>query len=543
VVLDAHTDVLVVGGGLAGTWTALGAARAGASVLLVDKGFCGTSGVTATAGVGHWWVDPAEREQAIAARLATAAGLAEEEWMARILETTWENLPGIGKAFRFPVDDGGRTRYRTARGPEYLRAMRRLVQEAGVRILDHHPALELLVHPDGSVGGAAGITRQPPGRWRVEAGAVVLAAGGCGWKSRLLGSHNNTGDGALMAVEAGAELSGMELSGYYTVAPAGSTMTRSMSYLFGAYCDGDGRPLDFGGGEDFVRTLARALLRGPVYATLERMPAEIREHMPQVQPNFMLPFDRRRIDPYRDRFEVTLHGEGTIRGVGGVRVTDQSCSTGVPGLFVAGDTASRERVAGAVSGGGAQNSAWALSSGLWAGAAAARHAATAGRRAPGADASALRPAGTVGVRPAATQGAPGPATTRAQAIVAAVQGEVHPLDKNLFRTESGLRRSLAVLDDLWTGPVQALGGRDDDPLAALRDREAAAMTAHARWSYTAALARTESRGLHVREDLPATDPLQARRLLVAGLDRVRVRPDGTPSDQEGAAGALDGTAA
>jgi succinate dehydrogenase/fumarate reductase flavoprotein subunit len=512
-------EVLVVGGGLAGTWTALGAARAGASVVLVDKGFCGTSGVTATAGVGHWWVEPANRPQAIAERLARAGGLAEEEWMARILATTWELLPGIGKAFRFPLDETGRTRYRTVRGPEYLRAMRRLVQEAGVRILDHHPALELLVHPDGSVAGAAGITRQPPGRWHIDAGAVVLAVGGCGFKSQLLGSHNNTGDGALMAVEVGAELSGMEFSGYYTMAPASSSMTRSMSYLFGTYTDAEGHPLDFNTGEDFVRTVARALLRGPVFTHLARMPEAIRTHLPQVQPNFMLPFDRRGIDPYREPFEITLHGEGTIRGTGGVRVADESCGTGVPGLFVAGDTASRELVAGATSGGGAQNSAWALSSGTWAGTAAARHAASC--RSSSDHDPRVRGAGTVGIRPSAPSNQ---ALGAAGEIVSAVQAETHPLDKNLFRTEVQVLRSLAVLDNLWAGPVQSLGGAPADPLAALKAREAAALAAHARWSYRAALARPESRGMHVRDDHPDRDPAQARRLVVTGLDEVRVRP-------------------
>lgn len=43
-------DVLVIGGGPAGTWAAWSAARQGASVVLVDKGYCGTSRATAAAG-------------------------------------------------------------------------------------------------------------------------------------------------------------------------------------------------------------------------------------------------------------------------------------------------------------------------------------------------------------------------------------------------------------------------------------------------------------------------------------------------------------
>jgi succinate dehydrogenase/fumarate reductase flavoprotein subunit len=69
--LDA--DVLVIGGGLAGCWAAAAAARAGAAVVLAEKGWCGTSGVTATAGPSHWWIppDPPEAwERAIAERAA-----------------------------------------------------------------------------------------------------------------------------------------------------------------------------------------------------------------------------------------------------------------------------------------------------------------------------------------------------------------------------------------------------------------------------------------------------------------------------------------
>ncbi|MEU2395471.1 FAD-dependent oxidoreductase [Streptomyces sp. NPDC007369] len=41
---DHLTDVLVVGGGPAATRAALEASRAGASVVLADTGYCGTSG-------------------------------------------------------------------------------------------------------------------------------------------------------------------------------------------------------------------------------------------------------------------------------------------------------------------------------------------------------------------------------------------------------------------------------------------------------------------------------------------------------------------
>src|SRR4249919_1902911 len=118
--LTLAADVLVVGGGLAGGWAATTAARAGASVVLVEKGYFGTSGVTATAGPGHWWVPPdrALRQAAIDERMGRAFGLADPDWMARILETTWDMLPGLSPHYAFPLDHRGEKYYRGLRGPE-----------------------------------------------------------------------------------------------------------------------------------------------------------------------------------------------------------------------------------------------------------------------------------------------------------------------------------------------------------------------------------------------------------------------------------------
>jgi len=228
--LDLNTDVLVIGGGMAGAWAALAAARDGARVVLVDKGYCGTSGVTATAGPGHWWVPLQRRDEVVAQRMHAGQGVGDAAWMHRVLELTWQHLPTIAPHYRFATDASGVTHYRAMRGPEYLRALRALVDEAGVQVLDHHPALELLRHADGSVAGAAGVQLLPPRqRWQVRAGAVVLASGGCAFRAKLLGADNNTGDGALMAAELGAELSGMEFTNAYNVAPVYSSMTRGMS--------------------------------------------------------------------------------------------------------------------------------------------------------------------------------------------------------------------------------------------------------------------------------------------------------------------------
>ena len=509
--LALRADVLVIGGGMAGAWAAEAAARAGASVVLVDKGYCGTSGVTATAGPGHWWAppDPPEaRRRAIAGRQAIAFGLADPDWMEAIIDETFRRLPALGRHYRFTSDDRGIVNYRAVRGPEYMRALRAQALAAGVTILDHHPAMELVADGDGAVAGARGLRRQAGGgRWMVAAGATILAAGGTSFLSHLLGARTNTGDGYLMAAEAGAALSGMEFTAAYTIAPRRSTMTRTMSYAFADYYDGDGRAIDAPFGPDQTLKIARALLRGPVYCSLARLPQDVRDRLHTISPNVPLVFERFGIDPYRDRFEVTLHTDGTIRGIGGVHVATRDCATTVRGLYVAGDNASRERVAGASSGGGNVNSAWALSSGVWAGRAAAAHA----RRVGAADRGALRPLGRAGLQPAG-----GARPLDLPALARTVKDAMHPYDRNLFRSAPGLIAARTALDAAWS----ELGRHGDGRAEPLRQRELAALIASARWSVASALVRAETRGMHIRADRPALDPGLGHRLLARGLDEV-----------------------
>lgn len=506
-VAELETDVLVIGGGLAGCWAAVAAARAGVRTTLVEKGYCGASGVTATAGPGHWWAPPEAREQAIAERNGRAFGLADPAWMARILDLTWRTLPTLADYYAFPTDDRGQVQYRSLRGPEYMRAMRRLAVDAGVRILDHSPALELLTLRDGAVAGAAGLQTQTGRDWVIRSGAVVIASGGCAFASDLLGSANNTGDGLLMGVEAGADLSGMEFTNYYTVAAKGTTMTRSMAYSFARYFDAAGAELDIPAAEP-APALAAALLRGPVFCRLDRVPHDIRRIMRQVQPNFMLPFDRLGVDPYADRFEITLHWEGTVRGIGGLRLLGEDCRTRAPGLFAAGDAATRELIAGATSGGGAQNSSWALSSGQWAGAGAAEHVRREGRRAGEVGYA----AGRAGMRPRRAPRAFDRAGARTL-----VRREMGGADRNMFRDGPALAAAAEALGAAFAeladfGAPQA-GER-------LRLRETAGLLAAARWSKLAAAARAESRGMHRRLDAPETLPRFAGRQTIGGLDQV-----------------------
>jgi len=509
--LQIETDVLVVRGGMAACSAAVSAAKAGARVVLVDKGYVGTSGVTATGGPGHWWVSPkgSARAEAIEKHWIAGCGLADRGWMERIIDTTWRTLPTLSPYYRFDVNERGQTVYNALRGPEYLRALRHAALDAGVTILDQSPVLELLLHDDGSAAGANGLRRQSQQPYTARAGAVILATGGCGFLGGLLGSGTNTGDGHLMAVEAGAELSGMEFSNAYSVSPRWNS-TRTLIYAYARYYDAEGKELDV-----LPRNgvLGRALIEGPVYARLHDCPDGLRKSLPQIQPMTLLPFVRKGIDPYSDPFEVKLFAEGTIRGTGGLRIVGDHCQTTIGGLFAAGDTATRELIAGAVSGGGSPNSAWALTSGLLSGQAAAELARTRGRRVS----EKARAQGTAGLRPRSTA-----RRVDRPGVLKVAQDEILPLDKNLFRSGPKLRASLGRLETAWREIRDHDQAQGADAVAA---RETAAVVATARLCYTAALTRDESRGMHERSDTWAERPDRARRLLIGGLDDVWTRPE------------------
>ena len=517
-----ETDVLVVGGGPSAAWAALSAVEAGARVVLADKGYHGTSGATAPSNTGTWCIPPGEgRAASVEQRFKRTAGLADRRWMLRSADRAYENLQKLVEwGYPFPSEEDGSLYIANLRGPDYMRFMRQRVQKAGVTILDHHPILELL-GDENHVGGAAGLVRRNGASFEVSAGAVVLATGGCAFFERILGGTGLTGDGYLFAAEAGASLSGMEFTGKYTLAPHGSSLNKGLPFRWATFYRADGEVLrdargepvtnGIGGGE---RQVAEAMLSGPVYARLDLAEPAMQDWLRRGQPNCFQPYERMGINPFEELFRIDLKYEGTVRGTGGIRIVTSDCGTGISGLYAAGDAASRENVTGGISGGGAINASWAISSGWWAGHGAAQHA----RRRQCRDSVRLQPLGTTGLRGSAERDDIDLATAARTA-----HDQIAPLEKSYWRTAETLEASRRTLDDLWSRLNQA---PSTTGIERLRSREVASVTASARWTVAAASLRTESRGVHRRRDFPAESDAQANRIIVSGLDRVTaVRED------------------
>ncbi|MDM9645517.1 FAD-binding protein [Rhizobium sp. S163] len=518
--LHLQADVLVLGGGPAGAWAALSAAQNGARVVLADKGYLGTSGATAPSNTGTWLVPPGEsRAQIVERRWQRTGNLADQRWMLRTVDQAYENLLTLAEwGYPFPDDEDGNLYIANLRGPDYMAFMRRRVLKAGITVLDHHPALELYFDGE-AVTGAAGMDRQRNRDWRVDAGAVVLATGGCAFHERIMGAAALTGDGLLMAAEAGASLSGMEFTGKYTLAPFGSSLNKGLPFRWASFfredgthiLDSDGNHLRNGIGER-EKEIAKAMIEAPVYAVLDQAEPALQDWLRRGQPNCFLPYDRAPVDPFRDMFRVTFRAEGTVRGTGGIRIAAPDCATDVAGLYVAGDAASREKVAGATSGGGGPNSSWAIASGWWSGHGAASHAK---RRVDKSFRTNSNPLGQAGLRPGSTA----KASLTPKDVIEGVRAEVTPLEKNYFREGGRLQESSERLDAIWSDVRNHLSGSGLDRLKA---REAAAIAASGRWSVAAALARKESRGMHRRSDCKGSVPAFTHSVTLRGVDEINV---------------------
>jgi len=248
---EISCDVLVLGGGIAGCWAAIGAARKGARVVMVEKGFTRTSGAGGS-GVDHWHaactnpackVTPEEFTRAnIEERHGWRSGIAQyitcresydcllelEKMGVKIRDTDDEFK---GAEFRdeqtklmFAYDY--RTRY-TVRvwGANTKPALHKECQRLGVKIFNHIMVTSLL-NKGGKQGarvvGATGVNTRTGEFYLFKGKASVL----CmflpqrQWifSTELKGlytthrPHTSTGDGHAMAWRAGAVFAGVERS-------------------------------------------------------------------------------------------------------------------------------------------------------------------------------------------------------------------------------------------------------------------------------------------------------------------------------------------
>ncbi len=244
-----RTDVLIVGGGGAGFRAAIAARQANAETLLVSKGPLARCGASPMAGADLTCHGLGMRQAGFFGEPRDS----EEKFFSDIVhQGCFLNDQPLAERF---VRDGPQRLIETLEwGCEPYLCDERAIFTSGVGIVDAHlsearrlgtsflddtAVLELIVH-DGQVCGAVGLDIRSGEILRFDCHAVVLATGG--WHKAytpVTGSKELTGDGVAMAYRAGAKVANMEFVTFACNVPVwppvwrGSIVTYAMSLMCG----------------------------------------------------------------------------------------------------------------------------------------------------------------------------------------------------------------------------------------------------------------------------------------------------------------------
>ncbi len=349
-----ETDILVLGGGVAGCAAAITAKEQGFDVTLVDKAYVGKSGTSAAAGMRFSVFNPNlgdNYEETY--RMLTEGGVCDRDWTEICIRESldaYETLASWGVPF--PVEnekegvwvpkgiDSGFSAARIIRRgvPPPLREK---ALEVGVKIMDRITVTDLLMN-NGRVVGAVGFPVDEMEILVFKAKATILCTGS--WSLRTVGAetHNMTGDGHAMAYRVGAELTGGDMHGSHHGNAAYPSWRggRAARAIYRRFVDAEGNVIPYGYETGFEVDLAFHHGRGPIFHDLDAATDEEIERVWQRQQNSDgMESARINYDPRnRGKHKIT-GGQDCVVGAG-LWPVGLYGSTTVTGLFAAGDTLS-----------------------------------------------------------------------------------------------------------------------------------------------------------------------------------------------------------
>jgi len=378
------TDVLIVGGGLAGNNAAIGALEKGVNVLVVDKSSIDRCGAIA-GGVDHFMAylntdswDTREAYLEWVGKIARGAVnlSVQNAVFCRELESAIERMERIGCTLRQP--DG--TFYRTSslggpapffinfNGKQLKPLLAKEARRLGVKVLEKFAFSGILTN-EGKVIGGVGFNIRTGKFFIIQAKSIILATGNTnrifdnptGLPFNTWQCPANTGAAQSMAYEVGAKLANMEFV-RITVVPRGFSAA-GLNALTGM----GGRIINALGEEFMSRyhpagskapryKLVEGVIReiyegrGPVYIDCRHLSSTDLTHLKRTLgydkdtlPDFI---EQKGIDLGKDLLEI-MPSEGMQGGPSevcssGIMIDESTAST-IPGLFAAGDCADQMR--------------------------------------------------------------------------------------------------------------------------------------------------------------------------------------------------------
>lgn len=513
------TDVLIIGGGFAGLWAARQAARHVKDVLIVDKGPRDWGGLGGMSG-GDMITLHADQDinEWMDEIVFFNDGLCDQLMM---LDTLRDSLPRFhdyeAMGHTFTRDEKGdyvripqrglthvslTTSAPTGKGGINMRAaLLRSMEGCSVRRMGN--IMITAITKDGNrVSGAVGFFNRSGEPVFIEAKAVLITAGTGGWKASYL--QNSMASGCVeLALDAGARLRNFEFidnwnvpklfawEGQTVLLPLGGRFINNQNEEFMAkrYSPVLGSKTDT---QYNIRGMVLEVRagRGPIVFDTSRIPEECMKEVTPAAGWMKLNNDKLKelgVDFFKDKIEWMPQ---PIASEGGI-ATDLEGATGVEGLFAAGTAQSLPT--GVYFGG--LSICHCATSGYKTGEAIGRYAADC--NAPSFDQDQaeellnreLSHLGRAGIAP--------------KDIVRVTQELMAPVDVCVLKTDRGLRRSLARLEEVKHEFLPALGA--EDPHYLCKMVEARGMLKLTEAYLRSSLERTESRAGHFRADHPCRD--------------------------------------
>ncbi len=547
----SNTDVLVIGGGFGGLAAAIRVKELSpdASVTLVDKQTIGWGG-KANKGAGVLWVlAPGDdvgafvdyhvnnigiflNDQDLLAAMAResyGAVMKLADWGVKVLKTPSGELD----ASRLPLGWS-----LAAVDLDMMQPLRAKAAKLGVSLVDKTHVVELLKQ-EGRVTGAVGFNLLDGSLAVFNARATVLANGDCDFGVMRMWA-NATGDGVAAAYHAGAELRNAEFGNFYDVINKGTGIPVVFGFnnLYNAqgekispkYMQGPQPDIPI----SIILGMEKEILegRGPIYIDMAEYGSSMgnggifKWSRPRLKALFALEYAKERQygPPPAKRVEVSLGFTGELSPV----KVDHDMKTTVPGLWAIGDASyagsawagATEAPPGRLRGSGLMN---ALLSALMAGPSVSRYIAEAAL--PSAD-----PAAVARSRESIFAPLERDSGARAADAIRSIQEVVIPVKYSMRRNRERLEEALARIAAVQ-GTLPGLGAKDPHELC--RCHEACCIALCAEIEFRAALARTESRGWHYREDYPRRDDANWLKWVIVKKvgDEMTIDTEGIPVER------------
>lgn len=362
---EYHYDVVVCGCGFAGLNAAVSAKEKGGSVLVIDKGRPGYSGLAPWAGTFRWfdW----ERDDVDAYRKAIMLGgdyISNLNWFDTWLRESkgmYERLKNWGILDQFPkASESGHFENEDYAGyretfDQFDRHKKwvKVLERYEIPFLQHTMVTDVIVD-DGKVKGVMGF-HVPSGQViTVHAKAVVLATGGGCVRPAGYPVGGNSFDGEYIAYQLGLPISGKEFEDFHatcSIAPGNALVDNSWSYLENIWlCGGD---INRENAENYAASKGRIMVMRRVHDALDGVRSGDGTDIFDVSKGIFTrrggsfasltdPADvrtGRKVDPtpapdiFGSATGLCSHlSSGVFCGL-----DDQTGDTGIPGLFVAGD--------------------------------------------------------------------------------------------------------------------------------------------------------------------------------------------------------------